>query len=153
VNTKNQAENGQDLGVLLQASLLDFPLALQKWTLGNDGHEVEEAVLKACQAWTNLANKAMERVFEAEGFVGLTAASVRHFGQWQRVARDFIESIMHSAGARSPSGNDEIKELREGMNRMRREVRSLTARVNLLSAGNQLELHTAKSTDRGLARE
>jgi hypothetical protein len=151
MNTKNETENRKDLSVLLQASLLDFPLAVQKWTLGNDGHEVEESVLKACQAWTNLANQAMDRVFEAEGFVGLMTASVRHFGQWQRVTRDFIESIMHSAGARSPSEHDEITELREGMNRMRREVRSLTARLNLLSAGNQLELHTGKSKDEELA--
>ncbi|GEM_PF-4754121 len=147
MNTKSKTEQGKDLSALLEAALLDFPLALQKWTLGDDGQGIEESVLKACQAWTNLANRAMERVFEAEGFVGLMTASVRHFGQWQRVARDFIESTMRCAGTPSASEHEDIKELREGMNRMRRELRVLTARVNLLSAANQLQLHNGEAKD------
>jgi hypothetical protein len=145
VNTNNDQENVAALSVLLQASLWDFPLAVQKWALGSDGKEVEEAVLKACQAWTNIANQAMERIFEAEGFVGLMTASVRHLAQWQRVSRDLVESMTHEGGAKSTSEDGEVKELREGVNRLRRDVRALTARVNLISAGHRLEPHAGES--------
>lgn len=124
----------------------EFPLALQKWMLGmgNDSVEVEEAVLKACQAWTNLANQGMERIFQAQGFVGLMTASVKHLVQCQRVARDLMESIVASAGAtRGVAGAAEIEELREAVSRLRQDVRGLTAKMNLMdrSAVVDVELH------------
>jgi hypothetical protein len=108
---------------------------VQKWMLGlgGDSREVEEAVLKACQAWTNLANQGMERIFQAEGFVGLITASVKHLVQCHRVTRDFIESLMAGAATgNGAAGDAETEELREAVNRLRREVRALTARVNLI---------------------
>ena len=115
----------------------ELPVALQKWMLGTGkkgSHEVEEAVLKACQAWTNLANESVDRVYQAHGFVSLMTASVKNFVQCQRVARDFMESLapgfgLHKGGA---SGS-EMEELREGLNELRREMRQLTAKVNLLN--------------------
>ena len=120
---------------LVEASVWEFPLALQTWMLGmgNDSVEVEEAVLKACQAWTNLANQGMERVFQAQGFVGLMTASVKHLVQCQRVARDLMESVMASAGAtKGAAGSAEIEELRDAVSRLRRDVRGLTAKMNLI---------------------
>src|SRR5689334_17319364 len=123
-----KAENRGPLGTFLQTAWFDFPLAVHNWTLGGDNHEVEEVLLKACQAWTNLANQAIERVFEAEGFVGLMTASVKQVGQWQRVTREFMES-MQSDGKGKSEGN-EIGEMRETVTRLRQEVRGLTAKVN-----------------------
>ncbi len=138
-----KAENRGALGTFLQTAWFDFPLAVQKWTLGSDSHEVEEVLLKACQQWTNLANQAIERVFEAEGFVGLMTASVKQVGQWQRVTREFMES-MQSDGGKGKSEGNEIGEMRETVSRLRQEVRTLTAKVNLLSAGNELALGASK---------
>jgi len=130
-----EEENRGALCSLLEASVWELPLAVQKWMLGmgKDSREVEEAVLKACQAWTNLANQGMERVFQAEGFVGLLTASVKHLVQCQRVARDFMESLMPNAAAgKATAGAEGTEELREAVGRLRREVRALTARVNLM---------------------
>lgn len=130
-----EEENRGALNSLLEASMWEFPLAVQKWMLGmgKDSHEVEEAVLKACQAWTNLANQGMERVFQAEGFVGLLTASVKHLVQCQRVARDLVESLAPvSAAGKHAAGATETEELREAIGRLRREVRALTARMNLV---------------------
>ncbi len=112
----------------------ELPLALQKWMLGmgQGSHEVEEAALKACQAWTTLANESVERVYQAQGFVGLMTSSVKHFVQCHRVARDFMESMAPGFGLfKSGSSGAEVEELRDAVNKLRREVRQLTARVNL----------------------
>ncbi len=141
-----EAENRGALCSLLEASMWEFPLAVQKWMLGlgGDSREIEEAVLKACQAWTNLANQGIERVFQAEGFVGLITASVKHLVQYNRVARDFVESLMPGAGAgKNGAGAVETEEWRETVSRLRREVRALTARVNLIDRRDAagVELH------------
>jgi hypothetical protein len=121
---------------LLEASMWELPLALQKWMLGmgkSGSQEVEEAVLKACQAWTNLANESMDRVHQAHGFVSLMTASVKNFVQYQRVAREFMESLVPGFGfPKSGASASEIEELREGLNKLHREVRQVTAKVNLL---------------------
>jgi|SRR5579875_4112629 uncharacterized protein YlxW (UPF0749 family) len=130
-----EAESRGALCSLLEASVWEFPLVLQKWVLGlgGDSREVEEAVLKACQAWTNLADQAMERIFQAEGFIGLLGASVKHLVQCHRVARDFMESLMPDSGAvKAATNGAEVRELSEAVARLRREVRALTARVNLI---------------------
>jgi hypothetical protein len=129
-----EKQNPGALYSLFEASMWEFPLALQKWmtSMGRDGHEVEEAVLKACHAWTNLANESVDRVYQARGFVGLMTASVRHFVQWQRVTREFAENLMpgvRSGGAQT--AGPEIEELRESVAKLRRDVRQLTAKVNL----------------------
>jgi hypothetical protein len=129
-----EAENRGALFGLVEASIWDLPLALQKWMLGmgEGSHEVEEAALKACQAWTTLANESVERVYQAQGFVGLMTSSVKHFVQCHRVARDFMESMVPGFGLFKNSSSDaEVEELREAVNKLRREVRQLTARVNL----------------------
>jgi hypothetical protein len=140
-----EAEDRGALCSLLEASVWDFPLALQRWALGmgKDSHEVEEAVLKACQAWTNLSNQGMERVFQAQGFVGLMASSVKHLVQCQRVARDFIESLTGAASTKSSAGGVEVEELREALGQLRREVRALTSKVNLMDRREYVdaELH------------
>lgn len=121
---------------LLEASMLELPLALQKWMLGTGkkgGREVEEAVLKACQAWTNFANENVEKVYQAQGFMNLMTASMKNLVQCQRMLRDFIETMVPGPGFSKPSASSaEIEEMREGLNKLRREVRQLTARVNLL---------------------
>jgi hypothetical protein len=130
-----EAEKRGPLFTLVEASAWEFPLAVQKWMLGmgKDSNEVEEAVLKACQAWTNLANQSVERIFQAQGFVGLMTGSVKHLVQCQRVARDFLESLVPGAAAvKGVAGTAEIEQLRESVARLRREVRALTARVNLM---------------------
>jgi hypothetical protein len=130
-----EAENLGALNGLLEASMWELPLALQKWMFGvsKGSHEVEEAVIKAAQACTNLANEGVERVRQALGFVGLTTASVKHLVQCQRVARDFMESLVPGFGsAKSGAADSEIAELRESVNKLRREIRQLTARVNVM---------------------
>jgi hypothetical protein len=59
-----EAESLGALNGLLEASMWELPLALQKWVSGvsKGSHEVEEAALKAAQAWTNLANEGVEFV-------------------------------------------------------------------------------------------
>lgn len=129
-----EAENRGALCGLVEASMWELPLALQKWMLGmgEGSHEVEEAALKACQAWTTLANESVERVYQAQGFVGLMTSSVKHFVQCHRVARDFMESMVPGFGLfKNGSSGAEVEELREAVNKLRREVRQLTARVNL----------------------
>jgi hypothetical protein len=129
------AEKRGALLSLVEASVWEVPLAIQKWMLGmgQDSNEIEEAVLKACQAWTNLANQSMERVFQAQGFVGLMTASVKHLVQCQRMARDFLESLAPGkTGSGSGANAGEVEELREAVGRLRRDVRALTARVNLM---------------------
>jgi hypothetical protein len=129
---------GESLGALyglLEASMWELPLALQKWMFGasKGSHEVEEAVTKVAQAWTNLANEGVERVGQAQGFVGLTTASVKHLVQCQRVARDFMESLVPGFGSvKSGAADSEIAELRESVNKLRREIGQLTARVSLM---------------------
>lgn len=129
---------GESLGALyrlLEASMWELPLALQQWMCGasKGSHKVEEAVLKTAQAWTNLANEGVERVCQAQGFVGLTTASVKHLVQCQRVARDFMASLTAGFGSVKSGGaaDSEIAELRESVNSLRRDIRQLTARVNL----------------------
>lgn len=129
-----ETDNPRALFNLVEASMWEFPLAVQKWmlTMGREGHEVEEAVLKACHAWTNLANESIERVHQARGFVGVMTASVKHFVQWQRVTREFAESLMPGLGSsKAQASGAELEELRETVARLRRDVRQLTAKVNL----------------------
>ena len=59
-----EAENLGALNGLLEASMWELPLALQKWMFGasKGSHEVEEAALKTAQAWTNLDNERVESV-------------------------------------------------------------------------------------------
>jgi hypothetical protein len=141
-----EADSRGPLYSLVEASVWEFPLALQKWMLGagRGSQEVEEVVLKACQAWTNLANQSMERVYQAQGFVGLMTASVKNFVQCQRVARDFLESLVPGFGSlKGEASSGEMDELREVVNKLRRDMRALTARVNLLDRGDEprSELH------------
>src|SRR5215475_4820157 len=89
-NNQMEASSKGSLQGLIEVSMVELPVALQKWMfgVGGDSREVEDAVLKACQAWTNLANQGMERVFQAEGFVGLMTGSVKQVVQYQRIARE-----------------------------------------------------------------
>jgi hypothetical protein len=132
-----ESENRGALHGWLESSMWELPAALQKWMLGlgKDGsHEVEEAVLKTCQAWTNLANESVDRVYQAHGFVGLMTASVKNFVQCQRIARDFMESLVPGFGLLKGAGSGaETEELREALNHLRREMRQLAAKVNLLN--------------------
>ena len=128
-----ETENRGALHNFLEASAWEFPLALQKWMLGmgEGGQEVEEAVLKACQAWTSMANVSVERVYQAQGFVSVMTASVKNFVQVQRVARGFFESLLPGSGwFGGGTSSTEIEELREAVNKLRRDVRQLTAKVN-----------------------
>jgi len=130
-----EADNRGALRTLLETSMWELPMAMQKWMCGmaDDSHEVEDAVLKACQAWTDIANQSMERVFQAQGFVGLVTGSVKHMAQCQRVVRDLIESMVPGKGVLRGNGDaPELAELKESVTRLRREVRSLTARLNLV---------------------
>jgi hypothetical protein len=130
----------EDRGALygwLEASMWEFPLAVQKWMLGmgQESGEVEAAVLKAFQAWTNLANQSVERVSQAQGFVSLMTSSVKHFVQCQRVARELVESFLPGVEwfkSQSQASGAEIEELREAVAKLRRDLRQLTAKVNLM---------------------
>jgi hypothetical protein len=118
---------------LIEASV-EFPWAFQKWMLGmsSDNREVEQAALKAFQAWTNLANQSIERVLESERFAGLMVGSIRNWVQMQRVVRDFIESLTPAApNGKAGESAAELVELRASVVRLRQEVRSITARLNV----------------------
>jgi hypothetical protein len=133
-----EAENRGALVGFFEASMWDLPLALQKWMLGmgEGSHGVEEAVLKTCQAWITLANESVERLYQAEGFVGLMTASVKNFVQCQRVARNFIESVAPGLGSAKGEGCEaQSAELREALRKLQRDLRQLSARVNLLDRG------------------
>src|SRR5438309_10498403 len=111
-----EAENRGALFGLLEASMWELPVALQKWMLGmgKGSHEVEQPVLKACQAWTTLANESVERVSQAQGFVGLMPAPVKRFVQCERVARDLMESLAGWVGSLCSEWSDgESAEWRE----------------------------------------
>jgi len=118
---------------LIEASV-EFPLAVQNWMFGmsSDSRDVEQAALKAFQAWTNFANQSFERAFESERFAGLMVGSVRNWVQLQRVARDFIESLTPAApNGKAGKPAAELAELRASMVRLRQEVRGITARLNV----------------------
>jgi hypothetical protein len=130
-----EAQKRGALVTLFESSVWEFPIAFQKWMLGvGSSNEVEESLLKSCQAWVDLANQSIDRMFQAEGFVGLMTTSVQYFVQSQRITRDLLTSLTPS-GARGngSAGNvDEIKQLHESVAGLRREVRGLTARINLI---------------------
>lgn len=124
---------------LLEASTWEFPLAVQKWILGGkDGNqEVEDAALKAYHAWISLANMGVDRFYQTRGFCELVTGSLNWLLQWQRLSRSIADTMMPGARmhVRNGAGAEEPA-LAEMVQRLNREVRQLTARLNMQEGRN-----------------
>ncbi len=124
---------------LLGASTWEFPLALQKWILGGkDGNqEVEDAALKAYHAWVSLANMGVDRFYQTKGFCELVTGSLNWLLQWQRLSRSIADTMMPGARMQMQNGGAaEEPALAEMVQRLNREVRQLTARLNMQEGRN-----------------
>lgn len=124
---------------LLEASTWEFPLAVQKWMLGgNDGNQaVEDTALKAYHAWVKLANVSVDRFYQTKGFCELMTGSLNWLLQWQRLSRSVANTMMPGAMAQRPGGTEaEDGALVEMVERLSREVRQLTARLNMQDGRN-----------------
>jgi hypothetical protein len=124
---------------LLEASTWEFPLAVQKWILGgNDGDQaVEDTALKAYHAWVKLANVSVDRFYQTKGFCELMTGSLNWLLQWQRLSRSVADAMMPGAMAQMPSRTGaEDGALVEMVERLSREVRQLTARLNMQDGRN-----------------
>jgi len=134
---------------LLEASTWEFPLAVQKWILGaNDGNQaVEDTALKAYHAWVKLANVSVDRFYQTKGFCELMTGSLSWLLQWQRLSRSIADTMMPGAMEQMRSGTGaEEGALVEMVERLSREVRQLTARLNMQDGRNCFR--TAQKLDR-----
>jgi len=124
---------------LLEASTWGFPLAVQKWMLGGEGGSqgVEDVALKAYHAWIKLANVSVDRFCQAKGFCELMTGSLNWLLQWQRLGRSIADTLAPGAmmGMRSGAGTED-RALDEMVQRLSREVRQLTARLNMQEGRN-----------------
>jgi hypothetical protein len=124
---------------LVEASTWEFPLAVQKWILGGkDGNqEIEDAALKAYHAWVSLANMNVDRFYQTKGFCELVTGSLNWLLQWQRLGRSIADTMMPGARADMQNGaGAEEPALAEMVQRLSREVRQLTARLNMQEGRN-----------------
>jgi hypothetical protein len=132
-------QSGKSWIALLEVSTWEFPLAVQKWMLGgNDGNQnVEDIALKAYHAWVKLANLSVDRFYQTRGFCELVTGSLNWLLQWQRLGRSIADTMMPGAMAQMRSGaGAEDPALVEMVERLSREVRQLTARVNMQDGRN-----------------
>ena len=123
---------------LLEASTWQFPLALQKWLLGGkDGNqEIEDAALKAYHAWVNIANLSVDRFYQSRGFCELMTGSLNWLLQWQRLGRSIADTMMPGARMMTNGAGAQEPALEEMVQRLNREVRQLTARLNMQEGRN-----------------
>ena len=120
---------------LFQAATWEFPLAVQKLILGEQSgtQEVEDVALKAYHAWVNLANESVDRFYQTKGFYELITGSLTALLQWQRLSRSIADTMIPGVMAQGRSGTvGEDRALDEMVRRLGREVRQLTARLNML---------------------
>jgi hypothetical protein len=124
---------------LVGASTWEFPLAVQKWILGVKGgnQDVEDVALKAYHAWVTLANLNVDRFCQAKGFCELMTGSLNWLLQWQRLGSSISDSIAPGAmmGIRNGSRTED-RGLEEMVQRLGRDVRQLTARLNMQEGGS-----------------
>ena len=127
---------------LLEASTWEFPLAVQKWILGVKGgnQELEDVALKAYHALVTLANVSVDRFCQTKGFCELMTGSLNWLLQWQRLGRSIADTMAPGAmmGMRSGAGTEDHA-LDEMVARLSREVRQLTARLNMQEGRNGFE--------------
>jgi hypothetical protein len=131
--------NEQSWMDLFEASSWEFPAAVQKWMIGEKqgNQEVEDVALKAYHAWASLANESVDRFYQTKGFCELITGSLNWLLQWQRLGRSITDTMIPGAMAESRSktqGEDRV--LDEIVQRLGREVRQLTARLNMLEGRN-----------------
>ncbi len=120
---------------LFEASTWEFPLAVQKLILGGKGgsQDLEDVALKAYHAWVNLANESVDRFYQTKGFCELITGSLNSLLQWQRLSRSIADTVSPGVMAEERSGAvGEDRALDHMVRRLGREVRQLTARLNML---------------------
>ncbi len=133
------ADNEKSWIALWEASTWEFPQAVQRWMLGGNGgnQDVEDVALKVYHAWVNLANVSVDRFYQTKGFCELMTGSLNWLLQWQRLGRSFADTMMPGAMAEMRSGaGSEDRALVEMVERLSREVRQLTARLNMQDGRN-----------------
>jgi hypothetical protein len=124
---------------LLEASTWEFPLAVQKWMLGGKGgdQEVEDAALKTFHAWVKIANASVDRFYQTKGFCELMTGSLNWLLQWQRLGRSIADTMLAGANMDMRNGSPaEEPAVYEMVQRLSREVRQLTARLNMQEGPN-----------------
>jgi hypothetical protein len=124
---------------LFEASTWEFPMAVQKWMMGGTeaNQQVEDVALKAYHAWISLANESVDRFYRTKGFTELMTGSLNWLLQWQRLGRSMADTMTPGGMAESRSGAEgEDRALDETVQRLGREVRQLTARLNMLEGRN-----------------
>jgi len=119
---------------LFEASTWELPMAMWKWMMGETeaDQKVEDVTLKAYHAWVSLANESVDRFYQTKGFCELMTGSLNWLLQWQRLGRSMADTMIPAAMAESRSGPEEDRVLDEMVQRLSREVRQLTARLNML---------------------
>ncbi len=118
-------------------------MAMQKWMMGETeaDQKVEDVALKAYHAWVSLANQSVDRFYQTKGFTELMTGSLNWLLQWQRLGRSMANTMMPGAMADIRRGaEDEDRVLDETVQRLGREVRQLTARLNMLEGRNGLRV-------------
>ena len=120
-------------------------MAVQKWMMGETeaDQKIEDVSLKAYHAWVSLANQSVDRFYQTKGFTELMTGSLNWLLQWQRLGRSMANTMMPGAMAdadsrRGAEGEDRV--LDETLQRLSREVRQLTARLNMLEGRNGLRV-------------
>jgi len=117
---------------LLEASTWEFPLAVQKWMLGG-----KDAALKTFHAWVNIANASVDRFYQTKGFCELMTGSLSWLLQWQRLGRSIAGTMMPGANMDMQNGaKADEPAVYEIVQRLSREVRQLTARLNMQEGPN-----------------
>jgi hypothetical protein len=129
----------------------EFPVAVQKWMLSekSGNQEIENLTLKAYHAWVNLANESVDRFYQTKGFCELMTGSLNWLLQSQRLSRSIADAWMPDAmGEMRKESKRDDREIDQMVERLGREVRQLTARLNILEGCNGLrarqiaEIHT-----------
>jgi hypothetical protein len=124
---------------LFEASAWEFPMAFQKWVMGETeaNQEVEDTALKAYHAWVSLANESVDRFYQTKGFTELITGSLNWLLQWQRLGRSMANTMLPGAMPEIQNGaNGEDRVIDHMVQRLGREVRQLTARLNMLEGRN-----------------
>ena len=138
-NLETMKDNAKSWVALLEASTWDFPVAIQKWLLGQKegSQEIEDVALKAYHAWVSMANESVDRFYQTKGFCELMTGSLNWLLQWQRLGRSMADTMTPRAmsGSRGgPEGDDRVVDQTVGL--LGREVRQLKARLNMLEGRN-----------------
>jgi hypothetical protein len=110
---------------LLEAAVVEIPMALAKRTLTGDGErDLHEAGWRAYDAWVRLANEAANRLYANPAFGSIAGRSVDAMLRWQRLtgalSSSFFGSLWPSVGL--PTAR-EVQAIRAELSALRDELR------------------------------